>query len=395
MAIPFLANKKQEQALTLLIDVGSSSVGAALVKMGKGSVPQVLASVREDISFQEVLSSSRFLFAMNRSLDTALKNIQSKGLVRGKLSNVFCTLSSPWFILKTRNMQISRLQEFEVNEHTLEEFIDEDVTLLKEELKQTLPPRDVRVIEKKIIQMKLNGYEIKNPYKQRTTRMEMSTTVCISSNKVIQGIERKIHKYFHIAPIHFGAFPVAAFSVVRDMFPVDKNFLFLDITGESTDISRIENDILTGTLSFPYGRNFIIREISMRMRTVHEEAASLFAMFLRNELDDARRAPISEIIEWAKKEWLIRFEKTVAALSAGGTTPNKIYFTIDSDIEPLFSSTIRSAKSELLVNGGFDVQYLDQLIVSKFVVSDPGITRDPFIVTEVLFAQKMTEQFEK
>jgi hypothetical protein len=363
--------------------------------MSKGSIPQVIASVREDIPFQEVLTSSRFLFAMNRSLDTALKNIQSKGLVKGDISNVFCTLSSPWFILKTRNLNISRPVEFEVNEHSLEEFIDEDVALLKEELKETLPPQDIRIIEKKIIQMKLNGYEIKNPYKQRTSKMEMSTTIGISSNKVIQGIERKIHKYFHIAPIHFGAFPVVAFSVVRDMFPVERNFLFLDITGESTDISRIENDMLTGTISFPYGRNYIIREISIRLRTVHEEAMSLFSMFLRDELHDKRSTEIAEIIALVKKEWLARFEKTVATLSVGGMTPNKIFFTTDSDIEPFFSEMIESVKSELLVGGTFDVQYLDQLIVSKFVSFDAEITRYPFIVMEVLFAQKITEQHTK
>lgn len=392
MAIPFLDNKKQNSSLSVLIDIGSSSIGVALVDIKKDSAPHIIASVREDIPFQDALSSTRFLHAMNRTLGKALESIQSKGLTKLPPSNVFCTLSAPWFLLKTRNLHISRMVEFEVNEHVLEGFINDDINVLKEELKNTLPSDDIRIIEKKIIQMRLNGYEIKNPYKQRTSKLEMAVTVGISSNKVIRSIEGKIHKYFHITPIHFGAFPVAAFSAIRDIFPHDRSFLFVDITGEATDISRVENDALSGSISFPYGKNFFIREVSTRLHTIHEEAASLFAMFLRDELHDERQAQIAEIVEWAENEWLARFERAVATLANNGILPNKIFFTIDADIEQLFSKVIAKAKSDVLMKTSFDVQYLDQLIISKFVSFEDNVSRDPFIVVEALFAKKITEQ---
>ena len=40
----------------------------------------------------------------------------------------------------------------------------------------------------------------------------------------------------------------------------------------------------------------------------------------------------------------------------------------------------------------FDVQYLDQHIVSKFVTFETEVIRDPFIVVETLFAQKLIKQ---
>jgi len=227
MAFSFFSSQKQNENLTLLVDIGSASVGAALVLIEKGKTPLIIASAREDISFQEALVSSKFLIAMNHAFDKVLKTLQEKTKTTGVPQNVFCTLSSPWFILKTRDLHVSRDEEFEVTEKNLEEFINEDIVKLKEELKDTLPPQDVRIIEKKIIHIKLNGYEIKNPYKQKTSRMELSVTIGVSSGKVIQSIEQKINNFFHARTVHFGAFPVAAFSAIRDMFPQRRIFSFL------------------------------------------------------------------------------------------------------------------------------------------------------------------------
>lgn len=394
MSLSFLSKKKQSRSLVLLLDIGSSSVGAAFVEIKKGSSPRFLASVRESIPFQGVLSSTTFLMAMMRTLDKVLVSIQLKNIQsvdKTKPLDIFCTLSSPWFILKTRKLNISRPEEFEVNEQNLEEFIDQDIEILKKELKEALPLNDIRIIERKIIQMKLNGYDIKNPYKQRTSNMEMLTTVGVSSNKVIKGIEGKLHRVSHHSAIHFGAFPLAVFNTIRDIFPTEKNLLFLDVTGEATDVSRMENDLLIGTVSFPYGKNFFIREISIRMKTIHEEAETLFSMFLRDELNSVRSTKIAEVISVAEKEWLSKFEKTLTKIAHKQALPSKIFFTTDTELAPFFSRLIAKATSELLLGASFDVQYLDQLIVSKFVSFEAGVVRDPFLVVEAIFAEKLTK----
>lgn len=401
MALSFFTKQKQNEKLVLLVDVGSSSVGVALVLIARDRAPHVVLSLREDISFQEVLSSTGFLFAMNHALDKVLKRVS------GKMSNpknslpapfgeapaqVFCTLSSPWFILKTRQIHITKNAEFEVSEQVLDTFINEDIVALREDLKETLPPEDLRIIEKKIIHIKLNGYEIKNPYKQKTSRLEMAVTVGVSSEKVTKSIERKINTFFHTNEVRFGAFPVALFNAVRDIFPNEKDFLFLDITGESTDVSRVENDILSNTISFSRGKNFFIREISARLRTVHVEAESLFAMYLRNELDKKKTAQVAETVAQIEEEWLIRFTKALTKLSENGSIPRKIFFTTDTDIAPLFLNLLNKAKSDYLITKSFEVQYLDQFIVSKYVSFESGVIRDPFVVIEALLAEKITKQ---
>ncbi|MBI5401112.1 MAG: hypothetical protein HZB12_03305 [Candidatus Yonathbacteria bacterium] len=389
MTFSFFTKNSQDKNLALLVDVGSSSVGCALARLEKGRVPHVLFTTRESISFQESLSSVKFLLAMNHALGRALKTIQEKTGIIGAPNYFFCTLSSPWFILKSRHLSVVRQEPFKVTERSLEEFINEDIEHLKEELKETLPPKDVVIIEKKIIQIKLNGYDIKNPYDQMTARLEIAMTVGVSSDRVIESIKRKLGQFLHSTAVHFGAFPIAAFSAVRDIFPTENNFLFLDITGEATDVSLVNGDILAGTVSFSRGKNFFIRETSTQFRTLHEEAATLFAMYLRNELPSDKHALVEGVVVRAEKEWLTRFEKVVATLANSGALPRKVFFTTDADIAVFFSRLITAAKTEFLMSESFEAQYLDQLIVAKFVSFEHEVAWDSFLVVEALLAQKV------
>ena len=395
MIFSFFRNQSRNENLSLLVDIGSASVGASLVKFEKGKPPHILTYVREDITFQEILSSNRFLAAMNHALDRALKSIYQNTKVQGAPKHIFCTLSSPWFILKSRRLSIRKDTSFRVTESAIDEFIKEDTARLKEELKETLPLNDVRIIEKKIVQLKLNGYDIKNPYGQSTSQMDIFLNIGVSSSKVIESIERKFSHFFHTKSVHLGVFTMAAFSIIRDMFPLEKDFLFLDVTGEATDVSLIKNDLILATVSFPRGENFFVREISTGLRTVHEEARTLFSMFLRDELEATKRARVANIVEQSEYEWSERFEKAINTLSEKGTLPRKVFFTTDSDIAPLFSRLIGTARSRLFTGAPFGIQYLDQLIVEKFISSEKGISRDPFIAVESLLAEKILMQHAK
>lgn len=387
MAFSFFS-KTQDESLVLLIDIGSGSVGGSLAELSRGKAPNILATVRHDIAFQNALSSARFLLAMNNALEETLKDLQEKIKDRGAPSHIFCTLSSPWFILRSRHLKVERETPFKVNNEVLNDFLNQDIVRLKEELSVTLPPKEVEVIEKKVIAMKLNGYELKNPYGQETKRMEIVVAMGVSSTRVVSSLKRKIGQFFHTKALHFGSFPLAAFSAIRDMFPRESNFLFLDITGEATDVSLVERDVLLGTASFARGKNFFIREISNSLGTVHEEAESLFNMHVRGELDGKKRDSLEEIVTRGRTEWLERFEGALATLAGEGTLPRVIFFSADADVSKFFAAMMQGAHSKFLLNNEFEPRFLDSLITMQFVSFASGVVRDPFLVVLALLAEK-------
>jgi len=382
----FLSGQKQNSVLSLVIDIGSSSVGASLLKIEAGKPIQVLATDREDISFQDRLSSSRFLLSMNHALENTLKKIQAKN--EAVPPHIFCTLSSPWFILKIRSLTMPNGESFKVTEKVIDDFFAKDIEQMKRELKN-ISPKEIEVIEKKIIQVKLDEREVKNPLGKTAQKMEIIASVAFSSKRVIQSVENNVKHFFPVSSLHFDSFPVVTFSAIRDIFPLEQNFLFLDITGETTDISLVVDDLLVRSVSFPRGKNFLIREISSGLNTPHEEAETLFGMFLRGTLDKESRTRVQGIVERGKDEWALSFEKALSAFSEKGSLPGIVFFTGDPDIAEPFARLINVHRSDLIQGGTFEARYLDKFMISKYVSFESGVIRDPFLVIGALFAKKL------
>lgn len=386
MALSFFTKRARVPSTVLLVDIGSASVGVALAEMREGKPPHLSALSRKDIPFQEALTSAQFISAMVRALDHAIKEVmKGKKGVRVP-EHIFCTLSAPWFILKNRRFVISKDKEFEIDAALIEGSFNAEIEKLKEEVKDILPLKDVAVIEKNIIQAKLNGYEIKDrPYGRRAKEVELTATVSLSSLRAIEGIRRAIDRSFNVSSIHFGVFPVAAFSTIRDLFPHERDFLFLDIAGEATSVSFVAQDILTDTVSFPYGKNFFIREIAIKLRTSHVEAMTLFNVFLRGELDRPRHEEIARVVEYCRGEWVARLEKVLAPRAPF----RKMFFMADEETRHLFEQTMRAIPAKERDAEKFEVWYLDHTATTDLVIFESGVIRDPFLAIEALFAQKI------
>lgn len=385
--------KKRNGAKTvLLVDIGSSSVGCALAKVSSDHSVHLVATTREGIPFQEELSSAKFLLAMEHALERALKGIQKKNRGGETPSSIFCTLSSPWFILKTRHIELAQEKEVVISQALVDDLLEEDLVLMKDELKGSLPDKDIAIIERRIIDLKLNGYEVKNPYGKKTTHMGMVAMVGLSSKKVVHAIELRISRIFHTSVLHFGTFPVALFSSLRDMYPAEKDFLFLDVTGEATDVSLVKDDLLIESASFPRGKNFFVREISAQLKTPHEAALTLFNMFFHNMLDTKKKVILDDVVGKGRTEWMRRFQKSTASLRKEGPLPQRVFVSVDTDVAPFFTELIKEAGKTGDNSVDFDVQCLDQEMLSQYITYESEIARDPFLIVEALLAGKINLQ---
>lgn len=389
MALSFFSKKTLDTSSVLLVDIGSASVGVARAQLSPSTAPVILDTTRRDIPFQESLTSSRFIVAMNHALENTLKDIKEKHKETMGPAHIFCALSSPWFILKSRRITLAHEDGVVVTEKLIEGLLDEDTEKLKKELSGTFPSDDVTVIERKVIKIRLNGYEIKDFYGKKTTELEIESAVSLSSRRAIETIKRLLSHFSVGSQIHFTAFPLAAFSAIRDIFPKEENFLFLDITGEATDVSLIVRDAVKETMLFPRGKNFFIREISNKKKTSHEEALSLFSLFLRDELGVNEKRVIENIINHSRDEWRERFEKALDIPLLYLTPVRKVFFTADADSKKLFEELIVSSHARILDKNACEVCYLDYAILANYVTFASGVNRDPFLMLEALFAKKM------
>lgn len=392
MVLSFFTKYLHRNHPILLIDIGSASIGAAIVapsrSNNKKDRPHILATVHEDISFQEALSSKQFLSAMNHALMKVLKKIRDEKSLNGKVpSRIFCSLASPWCLLKVRHISLARSEAFEVSPATLEGFVEDDVRVLTKDIAASLPTHDLAIVEKNIIQIKLNGYEVAHPYSKKVQNLELVTAISLSSRRVVDTVSQTIRQLFY-TPVHYGTFSLVMFSAVRDLFASEKNFLFMDISGEATDVSFSEVDAIAGSVSFPRGKNAFIREISLRLSTPHEEAATLFRMFLKHELALEKQNEIAGIVTVASLAWAERFKKALAALGRGPMLPSKIFFTADIETKEFFTELIERVADDFFGGKRSIVWYIDHTALADTVSYESGAMRDPFLSLEALFFQK-------
>ncbi len=381
---------KKKKTITLILDIGSASVGAALVRIEEGKPPHILLTIRENIPLQGILSSVRFVAGANHALTQIFKKIQANKKDYIIPSRIFCTLSSPWFLLKIRHARVVMDNQFEVTEELMNSLLNEEIEHLKEELKETLPLKDIEIIEKKIIQIKLNGYQIENPYGKKTSSVDIVATISLSSHRALENIRNIVNNFFHTTDFHIGVFPLTTFSAIRDMYPYRQDFIAVDIAGEATDISLVNDDILAGTAFFSYGRNYFIREISVGQKTSQEEAETLFGMYLREEIEERKYIQIKNIIEQSRAEWIANFRKTIASLVGDGRPGHMVFYTADTDVSSFFGNLIKEVFAELSRQKEIEIEYIDAKAMANFVSFESGIVRDPFLAIEALFLEKIS-----
>ena len=257
----FSSNKEKDE-LILVFDIRSSSVGGALFRAQQSGIPKIIFSIREPIILQTSLDINQFLFSTIKPLSDIAGKIAKMGI--GAPSRIFCILSSSWYVSQIRIISFKKDTPFIFTSKLADDLIQKEILTFEEEhlAKYVHSSHKIRSIELKNIKIMLNGYETSHPLDQKAKELEMTIFISMSPEQVLLKIEETIKKYFHFENIKFVSFAMSSFAVVRDVYMNQDNFLLIDIGGEVTDISMVKKSILRESISFPLGRNFIIRGIA-------------------------------------------------------------------------------------------------------------------------------------
>lgn len=385
---------KPKHTSLVIIDVGSSSVGVGLAQVSAGAKPHIAWAAREEMVFQTELNFSRFFSSMLDALDRCLERLEKESNDIPK--SFVVSFASPWYVSQTRMVTVERDTPFTVTEKGIRTLIEREVDAFRtKQLPQyeNVAEEETDILEAESIQVKLNGYDVPNPYGVAARSMKMAVYVSMSSHKVLTAVEQRIFKRFHGRTVKFHSFPLVAFSTIRDTFVDANDFLFLDISGEVTDVSIVRDDVILETISFPLGKNFLIRRIAAAHNTVPEEAASLLRLFAAGKADDAVRMKLQTTLIAARQEWMKYFTEALASLSSDLALPYRVFFTADQDVAPWFADVLRSEEFEkyTFTDEPFQVTIFDTPILSGFSSIAAEVPQDPFVLLEAVFAAKVAQ----
>jgi len=382
---------KKDGELVLVFDVGSSSVGGALFMTQESGIPKIIKVVREPILLQETLDIDRFLSLAIQSLERVAGEIYKSGL--GIPKKCFCILSSPWHISQTRVIKLEKNTPFVFTGKLANSLIKKEVSLFEEEYvaryKNIKSP--LRSIEFKNIKIMLNGYETHKPLDQKARELEMTVFISVCEERIIDQINKAIGKFFHFKEIKFSSFVLASFAVMRDVYAHNNDFLMIDISGEVTEISMAKDNVLRESISFPLGSNFIVRKASSILNTPLDETKSLINLFQNRHATESVATKLLSVMEGLQKDWLTKFQESLANLSNDMSVPSTIYLAVDKDFVPFFKHAIETEQFNqyTLTESKFKIIFLGLDIFHGLAAFDGTAVQDTFLVVDSIFINKL------
>lgn len=387
------------QHFIVIFDIGSASIGGAFASIDKGRTPEIIFTTRRDIPFQEKLNFQRFLDSMIKTLEEMFVVLKKAG-GEVRIDQVFCVLASPWYASQTRLVKFSQPTPFLVTEKGLGKLINKEIDLFRESklfIKAKLGEALPEIMESKNIQMKLNGYEVRDPFGKKATDLEVALYISMIPSNIFNSINSSITKFWKVPSVHFSSFSLTAFDTIRDIFLDETSFLFMDISGEVTDVSLIKDNVLLESISFPAGKNMLVRALVRGMKTTPAVAISEMDLYLNGESTKEHGKQVAEHIGDATMEWRKLFEEACAQFAMEFPIPRTIFYTADDSVTRWFEDALREVNFTHFSQeeGVFVIRSLGSAFLSKFVqVLEPDF-QDPFLSIETIFANKITSLANK
>ncbi len=382
----------RDNEVVLLVDIGNGEVTSALSLHKVSGIPEILESQTEPYAVVEKIDSTKLIESMaslvdksvKKLLENSVKNERFKGKSI-KIKRIMVSFSAPWFAMKTKHILIDKEETFVITKDFINEITKKERDDFESDLAKVNPENtgQYSIIETSILHTKINGYAIDNSINKKTKKFE--AYVCMSA--VPDVVEKKVvdilikHTHALRGDISLHSFPVISFSIVRDHFSNEQDFILADVTGEVTDLTLVTDGKISVSTSLPFGRNTLIRIIAQKLCVSTEIAESNLNMYMRENMSADNSASIENAMQMIEKEWAIYLEDTLHTLSPDLVLPKNLYLTASDDVAPLFVKFFKLEKSDAtgVWRKKLVITHIDKEKIGKICVFDKHLLVNEFV----------------
>ena len=387
----FLSFGKNKEKIVAIFDVGSGSVGGAIVKIdttGK-NMPIILKSIRSEIKYREDRNFDLFLIDMIEAFNITLNALYESKI--GAPKEIFCTLSSPWYVSENRLIKMAREHSFIFNEHILDELVEKEINNITESYKKKYN-NSSEVLEHQVMGISLNGYSVSNPFKKHTKSVEINISISLSLKSCLDKIRESLSKVYPHAEVSFSSFVMNSFIAIRDKYVSPDSYLLIDIGSEITDLGIVSKGILKISLSFPFGNKKLYQIICDQLKIELRDAKELFNLFSKDALASPQKEELMKALKLVESEWGNAFRQCLKVMPNTFSLPETMFLTIDNDTKKWFVDMINNEEyiKSIIVPSKCNIITLDGPSFLNMCNNEGGPC-DPFLMIEAIAIMRKIE----
>lgn len=309
-------------ALVALLDIGSTKVRAWLVSP-TADFPRIVSAVNVDLVLAARSDSTRFFDEVAAGAKTALQLLLQSG--QGTPERVICFLASPFYAARTKVLVKREAAPCVCSPALLDEWLKAE----------TVATVGHEVLESSVMDVSLDGYRLASPFGHRAREIEVSHYLSIAAEPLLSRLRAALAGVARTPELQFHSFAFAFFRVLDLLTAPGKNYLALEFNHELSELSLVWQDSLRETVSFPFGEDWLVREVGQTLQLTPAAARSFLQASTAAHIAPAAEEKLRRALKSLRPEWLRVFRAALDRALTDSLMPGELFFLGAPAVAPI------------------------------------------------------------
>ncbi len=351
------SSQKKESDISLIFDISSRGVGGALVRFLPHGKPKIYYTARKPLSLTHSSSPKELVASTLSALKSVAHAIEKEGIARltfpefqtRRIDDVSLIFSAPWYLSQTKVLLLKKEKPFVFTQKILDTMLAHEKTEHEKALNshQKSASHATALVEQKIIQIRLNGYETAKPFGKSAHHAEVAIFSSFVDRDLLVHMKEIILHSFRPSSIDAHTFPTIAYSAIRNTFPdAASDYLLVDLGAEATEVSLVKNGALLETFSFPIGHGELLRRICTSLDVSREVALASFTLFMGGKTFTKTGGKMEEAVSQSYAQWVASYKEALANFSEHSALPTRTYLIGESAFHEFFKRAVSEARGQ-------------------------------------------------
>ena len=319
---------------SVLYDIGSGSVGAALIEYTDTHV-RVVSALREPLPFSDEQHADEFAGLIAHTLARVSESVREE-LGRRSLKpheyDIRTIVHTPWAYTHSTSVSGHFERETVVTRNVLRSFVAERLS--------TSAPEGHTQFNRHITRIELNGYHTNNPYKKSATHLSVSILVSSMPSAIYNVINEAFANLFPGHTIRIDSFIYTSMQL-PELADTADSYTFVDIGGERAVVYVVRDHTILAHAQIPFGVQHVLRGVTHNDPEKTPAAASLLTMYLANTCTPSQCRKVEEALEPVEAEWTRAFGEAAARITKTHRLPTPTYVSVDAQSAAWFIRTLK------------------------------------------------------